>query len=69
MLTAIFAPKRQRFQSPYGGIGASDTTITFSVAMIYSQFQSPCGGIGASDCKHDGTPNDGIESFHHLAVA
>ena len=37
------------FQSPYGGIGASDEDNGIVVGRTFVEFQSPYGGIGASD--------------------
>ena len=46
---ALLNLMRRAFQSPHGGIGASDNLrFEFSIASIEA-FQSPCGGIGASD--------------------
>ena len=39
------------FQSPYGGIGASDFRVLIQEYII-PKFQSPYGGIGASDEKN-----------------
>ena len=39
------------FQSPYGGIGASDIRENGFPELITWRFQSPYGGIGASDIK------------------
>ena len=39
------------FQSPYGGIGASDGRFHIHYRILCITFQSPYGGIGASDSK------------------
>ena len=57
------------FQSPYGGIGASDLAWRTSCTGKF-KFQSPCGGIGASDLQENLLNHLNIlDSFNHLTVA
>ena len=43
------------FQSPYGGIGASDDCSGGHPEWHIKGVQSPHGGIGRSDCKENDT--------------
>ena len=51
-----------KFQSPYGGIGASDFVEITGGTTGENEFQSPYGGRGASDMKITAVKENG-ETF------
>ena len=72
MLQTIYSMKitsnRVMFQSPYGGIGASDAIETLIVKGVLKKFQSPYGGIGTSDTARVVFTAPTMTCFNHLAV-
>ena len=60
--------RKYLFQSPYGGIGASDAKIHVNI-VTFTEFQSPCGGRGRSDRKLSNPIMTAFTGFNHLTVA